>query len=63
MSGVFRLTIRTDNAAFDGNEDEEIARILCEVAERIRSGDVYRTYRNLHDINGNVVGTFALKDK
>ena len=61
---TFQLQIHTDNAAFqDGNVDCEIARILREVACRIESGDSYSTFRNLHDIDGNIVGTFALKER
>lgn len=57
---MFKLTIKTDNAAFaDGNLENEIARILRKVAERIERGD---TSGSTFDLNGNKVGSFELKD-
>jgi hypothetical protein len=58
----FRVNIACDNAAFDPNPRAEIARILREIAKRVENGDDIMTYRNAYDINGNTVGTFALKD-
>jgi len=58
----FRLKLICENAAFaDDNMNHEIARCLRAVADRIESGDSYDNYRNILDINGNIVGTFALK--
>ena len=54
-----KLTIRTDNAAFDGNCREECARILREVAQALERGT---TGAPLFDINGNRVGRFDLKE-
>lgn len=59
---AFRLTIHTEGAAFDPPE-HELARLLRSVADRIESGDSFDMYRNIIDINGNVVGTFALKEE
>ena len=49
---MFRLTIKTDNAAF-ADDPGEIARILREYASCIEGG-AYDTV--LRDINGNTVG-------
>lgn len=68
MKHIFKLSIDCANAAFcegDTPTQEsaapELARILRAVADRIESGDTFDTFRNMHDINGNIVGTFALK--
>lgn len=63
MTKRFQLQITCDNAAFESETDVEIARILREVADRIERGDSYSTFRNIHDANGNIVGTFALKEE
>lgn len=65
---TFRLTIETDNAAFEDTMEIgrgpawEIARILREVATRIDAGDIGKA-RDIRDINGNVVGQFELKQE
>lgn len=59
----FHLTITAENAAFYPDPAPEIARILREVANRIEAGESFDKYRNLHDANGNIVGTFALKEE
>lgn len=56
----FLVQIDCDNAAFD-DRNAEVARILHELANKVKCGDVDnhigRTqYRTLHDINGNSVG-------
>lgn len=68
MKHTFKLSIDCANAAFcegDSPTPEsaapELARILRAVADRIESGDTFDTFRNMHDMNGNIVGTFALK--
>lgn len=68
MNHTFKLSIDCASAAFcegDSPTPEsaapELARILRAVADRIESGDTFDTFRNIHDINGNIVGTFALK--
>ena len=57
---MFRCTIKTTNAAFDGhcNTTFEIARILRDLADRVEQNgaDIYL----LHDSNGNTVGTGKL---
>lgn len=69
MKHTFKLSIDCANDAFCDESGKptqesaapEIARILRAVAHRIESGDTFDTFRNLHDVKGNIVGTFALK--
>lgn len=60
---IFKLYIRTGNAAFDENKSEEVARILREVADKIEANGVQRHFQSIRDINGNDVGRFAEKDE
>lgn len=67
----FRLTIKTGNAAFVGEQENpfgdstnyEVARILHTLAERVEAGGVNVTSRDqddpfvLKDANGPIVGT------
>lgn len=57
---MFRLSIETDNAAFDENCGEETIRILKEAIEYIEEG--IREH-SLIDLNGNVVGKYSLKKR
>lgn len=51
----YRVTIRTDNAAFEGQDyGHEIARILRSLASDLEAG--HRGGQSLRDINGNTVG-------
>lgn len=62
----FRLTIECENDAFaDGTATQEIAAILRKLAERVSGAfeDDFFKYRNVTDSNGNVCGTFRLKDE
>jgi len=52
---MFTLKIKTDNAAFDGDRDGEVARILRDVADSIKVGADLGVIR---DINGNNVGEY-----
>jgi len=54
---MFKLKIRTDNAAFQEDRVEELARILNEVISKIGEGF---NYSLLFDINGNEVGEYTL---
>ncbi len=56
---AFSITIKTDNAAFEGDAGPEVARILREIAGRIENGDTRVPCR---DINGNLVGTAVLSE-
>jgi len=69
MTARFTLSIKCSGFAFDDETGAvthesaapELARILRDVARRIEDGDSFDTFRNCRDINGNIVGTFALK--
>ena len=50
------ITIETDNAAFDDFE-EEAARILNDLARRVKYGSKGESIP-IRDINGNTVGSF-----
>jgi hypothetical protein len=54
----FELHIRTENAAFEDDKREEIARILREVAADVLKLD--REDGNVRDANGNTVGGWYL---
>jgi len=54
---MFKLTFRTDNAAFGDEPSYEVTRIVADVAERIGRG---QTEGRVTDENGNTVGTFKL---
>lgn len=55
----FKCTIDCDNAAFEGGDGREIARILRDMASRIEAEPLWPHYQNARDVNGNVVGTFG----
>lgn len=58
---MLTLKIRTDNAAFDGDDlAPELARVLRIVATSIEHGT---RGAPLHDINGNQVGRFDITGK
>ena len=49
----------TSNASFgEGNLENEIVRILGEIAEQVQEGNKCRSIR---DINGNRIGTFVIE--
>lgn len=57
------ITIQLDNAAFEEDGPEEVARILANLSERLpdplreTNGDF-----SLHDANGNFVGKARIED-
>lgn len=53
------ITIDTDNAAFEGAEVEEVARILSELAWEIED-NAHIDDCSLRDINGNTVGHLTI---
>lgn len=68
MSYIFKLSFLCDNAAFctdnaptQETAAPEIVRILRAVADRTEAGDKFDTFRNVQDVNGNIIGTFAMK--
>lgn len=52
----FKLTIDTDNAAFTGYVNDEVARILHDLADRIGADTKETNYFTVVDGNGNKVG-------
>jgi hypothetical protein len=54
---MLNVKINTKNAAFDEYPNEECARLLDEVANKLRDGKLEGI---LHDLNGNPVGHFQL---
>ena len=58
----FTLSFSTDNDAFYDDENGEIARILRDLADRIDRGDIAFLHRNILDGNGNIIGTYVLKE-
>lgn len=57
---MFKLTIKTANAAFSDDPGHEVARILRDVASKTANG-----YREgvVMDANGNRVGSWNLKGR
>lgn len=59
---MFKIQIATGNDAFDeqeGNAGPELARILDEIADRIRNGVADNDFANIRDINGATVGDWS----
>ena len=53
-----RIVIKTDNAAFaDGNEAQEVSRILSELVRLMANMEQVPHKHELRDINGNTVGS------
>jgi hypothetical protein len=60
----FKLSFSVENDAFqNGNLHSEIARILRELANKVEGNptDSIYWYQNIHDTNGNTIGTYAVK--
>lgn len=61
---TFTLTIDTDNAAFDN--PYELPRLIAQVAEDVADMDndglLASHTRSVLDVNGNRVGSWAIKD-
>lgn len=53
----FTLKFSMDNAAFDGDPAPELLRILARVSVAVADGE---TELPVLDVNGNVVGTWAI---
>jgi len=61
---MFQMRFDTENEAFEcGNRESETARILREIADRVERGAASGMFQNVHDLNGNVIGTFKLTDR
>ena len=53
---MFRIEIKTDNAAFADHAPNEVARILRALADKLDCCHGLPSYAPLHDLNGNKVG-------
>lgn len=53
---MFQLKFDTENEAFDGHKNQEIARILRDIAKRVEQGECFDHFITVFDINGNDVG-------
>ena len=56
---MFRITMKTENAAFEDDRNMELARILRQIAERLENGE---DAGRVLDINGNKVGSFEMEE-
>lgn len=56
---MFKLTIETDNEAFDRHPKHELRRILADVSVKLAD----RTEGAILDINGNKVGSWSLTER
>jgi hypothetical protein len=54
---AFTARFQTKNAAFESSEEQETARILREIADKL---DDFTREGNVFDANGNKIGTFRL---
>lgn len=54
---MFKLEFRTGNAAFEDCAEQEISRILKEIANKVEDGS---TGGKVKDINGNTIGEWDL---
>lgn len=57
----FRLTINCENNAFQPNPSFELARILSEIADRLRSLGTPDYAAPIRDINGARVGSYIFE--
>jgi hypothetical protein len=56
MKGIFKLETKiSEGSAFEDDPRGELVRMLKEVVEKVESG---RDFGIIHDINGNISGTF-----
>jgi hypothetical protein len=55
---MLRVQIKTDNDAFAGDGEQEVARLLRKVATRIQGGEFDGV---IVDMNGNQCGAFDLR--
>ena len=60
MGRTFTLRVACNNAAFDNDPSEELARILRAVADRFET-ESYHALRKVYDVSGNEVGQYTLK--
>ncbi len=58
---TFTLLIETGNAAFEPFVEGELARILRALADQIEAGPLGHRFQPVFDLNGNEVGSVALR--
>ena len=58
---TFTLIIETDNAAFADDPRPELGRILRLLGEKIETVGVGHRFEPVFDVNGNEVGSVALR--
>jgi len=56
VKNLFELKFDTDNAAFADNKDQEVQRILNDIANDV----LLKNEGTIRDINGNKIGTWKL---
>ena len=54
---MFKMEFKTGNAAFEDYAEQEISRILKEIADKVENGS---TGGKVRDINGNTIGEWDL---
>lgn len=57
----FFVQMSIDNAAFGDEPSAEIARILRDIADIVEADGAPDRFANCRDVNGNTVGTYAIK--
>jgi hypothetical protein len=57
---MFTLSFDTDNAVFEEHPEQEVSRILSEIAHQVLHNPVDHHFQNVRDINGNTIGTWKL---
>jgi hypothetical protein len=60
---VIRITIDTENSAFEGGPESEIVRLLQTVVTTIQRYGVPKDSARLLDINGNTVGDVTIEER
>lgn len=65
MIKMFNLQFSMDNAAFDGAEGTEVARILREIASQLEGKSVLNDglYSGIRCLNGNTVGQWFVEEE
>lgn len=59
---TFKLNIHADTAVFWPDPKPELARILRTIADKLDQDEDVSHFLTIHDVNGNDVGRYALKD-
>lgn len=61
MSRTFTLTIRMEDSSFDAAPDWHLATMLRNAADRIQANPRSEDSHLVHDIDGNVVGSWRIQ--